>query len=129
MTAFEEIFNRLKKILQSRSGKFTVKPDTDTSYGLYAPVGPATLAMWKGKSKAPVMPIAWVETGKSYVSFHLMGIYGNQKLVDSLSPALKARMQGKTCFNFKKQDDELFNELEKITDSSIEGFRKGGYIK
>jgi hypothetical protein len=32
---------------------------------------------------------------------HLMGVYGNAQLLEGMSKDLKARMQGKTCFNFK----------------------------
>ena len=38
---------------------------------------------------------AAVQIKKSYVSFHLMPVYANPALLDSLSPALRKRMQGK----------------------------------
>ena len=90
-------------------------------------VSPAALVV-RAVMKRPIMPVAWVSIGKSYVSYHLMGIYANQKLQKSLSKALKARMQGKTCFNFKSSDNELFKELEQVTARSIEDFRKAGFI-
>lgn len=125
---FDIVFARLKEILQKYSRPFTVKPDTNTKYGLYAGIGPATLKIWGGKMKKPVMPVAWIETGKAYVSYHLMGLYGNTKLLEGLSKELKARMQGKTCFNFKKPDEKLFQELDLLTARSIEAFRKAGFI-
>ena len=125
---FDIVFTRLKEILQKYSGPFTIKPDTGTQYGLYAPIGPATLKLWGGKMKKPIMPVAWIETGKAYVSYHLMGLYGNTKLLEGMSKDLKTRMQGKTCFNFKKPDEKLFLELESLTVRSIETFRKGGFI-
>ena len=33
-------------------------------------------------------------------------------------------MQGKSCFNFTKVDDELFAELTQLTDTSYERFRQ-----
>src|SRR5258705_8084698 len=81
---FDNVFIRLKEMLQKYSGAFTVKPDLNDKYGLYAKVGPATLKVWGGKMKTPVMPIAWVEIGKAYVSYHLMGIYMNAKLQASI---------------------------------------------
>jgi hypothetical protein len=51
--------------------------------------------------KRPIIPVAWVQIGKAYVSYHLMGVSGNAKLCDTLSAKLKARMEGQTCFNFK----------------------------
>lgn len=125
---FDIVFARLKEILQKYSGSFTVKPDTNTKYGLYAAIGPATLKIWKGKMKKPAMPVAWIETGKAYVSYHLMGLYGNTALLKGLSKELKARMQGKTCFNFKKPDEKIFQELDSLTAWSIDGFRKAGFI-
>jgi len=78
--------------------------------------------------KRPIIPVAWVQIGKGYVSYHLMGVDGNTKLVDAMSPKLRARMQGKTCFNFKAADDELFAELDQLTGKSITAFRNAGYI-
>ena len=125
---FETVFNRLKKILQKHRGNFAVKPDTNNSYGLQGKPGPATLKIWGGKMKKPVMPVAWIEIGKSYVSYHIMGLYTNTALQNSMSKGLKARMQGKTCFNFKNINDEVFNELEQITVKAIEDFEKMGYV-
>ena len=125
---FDTVFTRLKEILQKYAGPFTVKPDTNTKYGLYAPIGPATLKIWGGKMKKPAMPVAWIETGKAYVSYHLMGMYGNTKLLEAMSKELKARMQGKTCFNFKKIDEKIFPELDSLTARSIDTFRKAGFI-
>ncbi len=127
-TEFEIIFAHLKEILQKYSGTFTVKPDTNTKYGLYAQIGPATLKIWGGKMRKPAMPVACVEIGKGYVSYHLMGVYGNTKLLDELSKELKARMQGKTCFNFKKVDENIFLELDSLTARSIDSFKKSGFI-
>ena len=41
-----------------------------------------------------------VQIKKNYVSFHFMPIYIDPTLRESLSPALRKRMQGKGCFNF-----------------------------
>ena len=64
---------------------------------------------------------------KAYVSYHLMGVYMNTRLLDGLSEQLRARMQGKTCFNFKSLDEVLFRELDDVTGRSIAGFRTEGY--
>ncbi len=50
-----------------------------------------------------------------YVSYHLMPIYGSPALLDGISPLLRRRMQGKSCFNFTKVDDALFTELAELT--------------
>ncbi len=56
-----------------------------------------------------------VRPGKAYVGYHLMPVYSHPALLSSLSPALKRRMQGKSCFNFKKTDPVLFEELAELT--------------
>jgi len=74
------------------------------------------------------MPIAWTEVGKNYVSYHLMPIYGCPKLVESSSEKLRARMQGKSCFNFKAVDEPLFEELERLTVAGFEALGRAKYM-
>src|ERR1700674_3440389 len=119
---FQSIFARMRGILQKHAGTLSVKDDAPDHYSLEASAGPAALQAWGGKMKRPLLPVAWVQIGKAYVSYHLMGVYGNARLRDSMSKGLKARMQGKTCFNFKSNDEALFKELEQLTAQSIAGF-------
>ena len=78
--------------------------------------------------KKLMIPVAWVQISKAYVSFHLMGVY-NDKAREGISKQLEAHMQGKTCFNFKVIDEGLFQELEVLTKRSCEGFRQSGFIE
>ena len=79
--------------------------------------------------KTPTMPVAWVQIGKAYVSFHLMGMYGNLGLQKGMSKELRKHMQGKTCFNFSACDDRMFKELGALTLRACEGFRLAGFIR
>jgi hypothetical protein len=65
-----------------------------------------------------------VRIGKSYVSYHLMGVYAFPDLLEGISAELKKRMQGKSCFNFTKTDEKLFDELDELTNRSIMRFKK-----
>jgi hypothetical protein len=56
-----------------------------------------------------------------------MPVYGSAALRDSMSPALKQRMQGKACFNFTTPDEALFAELVALTARGLVGFRRAGY--
>jgi len=67
--------------------------------------------------------IAGVRLGKSYVSYYLMPVYAMPKLVETISPELRRRMQGKACFNFTRVDEPLFAELAALTATGIERFR------
>ena len=113
--AFTETFSALRAILERRTGKLVVSEDGPTRFCLEGGLHP--------KHRKP-MPIAWVEIGKNYVSFHHMGVYARPDLLKTVSKKLKARMQGKSCFNFTSVDEPLFAELEELTVSAFEAFRK-----
>lgn len=124
----EPVFARLRNMLKKHAGRCSIAADTTQRFGLQAPIGPATLKAWKGKARSRVIAVAWVEIGKTYVSYHLMGVYMNPKLLKGVSTALLKRMQGKSCFNFKSVDEELFEELERLTAAAIDGMRTNDYI-
>ena len=65
--------------------------------------------------------VAGTRLGKRYVSYYLMSVYAQPRMLDSISPALRRRMQGKSCFNFSTVDDALLGELQLLTDRAIEG--------
>jgi hypothetical protein len=80
------------------------------------PEGISLNAPWAHPTK-PKEPMWFggVKAGKAYVSYHLMPVYTHPALAASISPALKKRMQGKSCFNFQAADPALFEELEALT--------------
>ena len=120
------VFTRLRDILSKHAGRFSVTSDTKARYCLESPVGPATLLAWGGKVKRTRIPVAWVEIGKAYVSFHLMAM--DPALRDEMSRELEKRMQGKTCFNFTTVDEALFRELEHLTARGLAAFERAGFI-
>jgi hypothetical protein len=127
-SAFHPVFKRLRAILEQHAASFAVGHDTPEHYGLEAPVGPATIRAWRGKLRSPTIPVAWVQIGKAYVSYHLMGVYGQPKLLEGYSDQLQARMQGKSCFNFKESNETLFQELERLTAQSLMAMRNAGFV-
>jgi hypothetical protein len=58
-----------------------------------------------------------------------MGLEGDAAGREALSKGLRARMQGKACFNFQAVDEPLFRELEALTARECEIFRKAGFIE
>ena len=69
-----------------------------------------------------------IKIGKRYVSFYLMPVYVHPDLMDGMSPKLRKRMQGKSCFNFTRPDDGLFGELDTLTAAGFARFRDNGLI-
>jgi len=57
-----------------------------------------------------------------------MPVYINPKFLKGISPDLKKRMQGKSCFNFKIVDESLFKELAILTKEGFEYYEKNGMI-
>lgn len=69
-----------------------------------------------------------VEIKKSYVSAHLMPVYAHPELLASISPALRKRMQGKSCFNFKPSQADLLEEFKGLLDAGVARFKADGRL-
>lgn len=131
---FESIFLGLREILQKHSDRLSVTADTPERYCLEAGVQPRLKTLPQPRSgkewtmtKQQRIPVAWIQIGKSYVSFHFMPVYMFPKLRQGLSEKLRARMQGKSCFNFTVADTALFKELEKLAEEGFAACRKAGF--
>ena len=112
-TDFPFVFEQLKSILQPFASKLTLKHDTAESYFLDSPYS----EKWKKE-----LFFASAQIKKNYVSFYLMPVYMFPELLKDISPELRKRMQGKSCFNFKKVEPELFEELAALTRKSADCF-------
>ena len=110
-----EVFARLREILVPYQGRLTVSSDEPALFELGIPASP---------DDKRGMFVAAVRDGKAYASFHLMPVYAFPDLLDSLSPELRRRMQGKSCFNFTRIDEALFAELEVVTARGIQRFQE-----
>jgi hypothetical protein len=103
---FAAAFFGLKRIFAPYTKSLNVNADTRTRYYLETKA-----ASYKGK---PLF-FGAVILGRASVSFHLMPLYWDGSLTKKLSPDLKKKMQGKSCFNFTAPNPKLFRELEKVT--------------
>jgi hypothetical protein len=98
------VFAALRAILGTHAATAAVTTNAPDHYALGRP-----------DAAGKVQFLAAVQTKKSYVAYHLFPIYTDPALLDGVSPELKARMQGKSCFNFKVVDNTLFAELQELT--------------
>jgi hypothetical protein len=57
-----------------------------------------------------------------------MPVYIKPELLDSVSPELKKRMQGKSCFNFNSLEPQLFSELAALTRDGYNSFKDQGFV-
>ena len=116
---FEPVFSALVKIMRPLSDKLVCIRDDNTEY--YLNTAHIT------KNKKPLF-FGAVQIRKNYVSYHLMPVYVFPELLRDVSPALKKRMQGKSCFNFTSIDESLLAELNALTVTGFEAYRNAGYL-
>ncbi len=107
------VHERLREILAPYRDDLSVTSDGPDGMVLEVP----------GLEGKPWGYVAATRVGKRYVSFYLMPIYAVPELADGISPELRARRQGKSCFNFTRVDDALFADLAGLAARSIPGFR------
>ena len=60
--------------------------------------------------------------------FHFMPVYEFPELLDNISPALRKRLQGKSCFNFEALDPPLFSELETLVAQGVKRYKVAGKL-
>jgi len=113
---FAAAFAVLKTVFADYAPRLAVQADTPIEYTLVT----RTASPFK-QHKGHGMYFGSVRRGKAYVSFHLVPVYMCPELAESISPALKKRMQGKACFNFKSVPEAaLIGDLTRLTEA---GFR------
>lgn len=119
--SFGEVFGRLRAILSPYAPEMEVIADSGTEYGLQT--------HWRRPKDGYPGYFGSVKVGRRYVSYHLMPVYGFPELLDSASPELRRRMQGKSCFGFAKPDDALFAELAELTRQGYDKFADAGLLE
>lgn len=116
---FDNLFGRLKEIFQPYAKKMDIAQDSQVCYLLN------TRHIMKNKQP---LCFGGVRRGKAYVSVYLMSVYACPDLLERMSPELKKRMQGKSCFNFKGVDEKLFKELKQLAKAGAAKFSDGKFI-
>ncbi len=113
-------FETLKKVLFQFEKGLEIKKDTSDYYYLNTNKEIKNKAMFFGA----------VQIRKSYLAYHLFPVYTNPELLDDISDSLKKRMQGKSCFNFKKEiSEEHLKEINALTVRAYNKFVEIGYIE
>lgn len=119
LTPREKAYNALRKILYRWAPPMVVAVNEPDHYKIDT--------RFRRKSGRP-LNFGSVRVRKTYISFVVMPIYVNPELAASLSPALRAHRQGKSCFNFNAPDEKLFAELKTLVRAGYEDYVKRGYI-
>jgi hypothetical protein len=108
---FPELFQRFRSMLEPYGERMHISADSDQWFGVdMAPDGERDPSTWFGATRL----------GKRYVSYYLMPVYVQPSLLDDVSSELRKRMQGKSCFNFARVDEDLLAELDALTKRGYE---------
>ncbi len=113
----DKVAKTLTELMLRAAPDMTVKAAGDRGVHL--------LASWDNP-RMPGQPMWFggVQKMKNYVSYHLMPVYSHASLAVTIPPALKTRMQGKSCFNFKVEDPVLFDQLEVLTRAAAAAYAR-----
>ncbi len=109
------VYVELVRIMKKHEKNLKVFTNDKDTYSLIGPMSEKfKKELWFGG----------VQIKKNYVSYHLMPVYMYPDLGKEIPGSLKKRMQGKSCFNFKQVDKDLFKQLAELTEKSIKMFKQ-----
>lgn len=115
----QPVFDALRPMLANCQSGLIVDKDLPADYSLNTPyVEKYRRSLFFGA----------VQIKKNYVSYYLMPVYIFPDLLEGISPELKRRMQGKSCFNFRKVEPALFSELDYLTQQCYTRFATEKFI-
>ncbi len=120
MPDLSPVFTELREVMAPYAAKLAPTQDDDKE--LYVDTRHIQ------KNKKPLF-FGAVLVKKAYVSFHLMPVYLKPELLATVSPELKARMQGKSCFNFAAPEPTLFKELAALTRAGYASYKEQGFVQ
>lgn len=117
--ALRTVFDVLREVLRPYAVALEVKRDSASDFYLDT--------RHIQKNKKPLF-FGAVRVQKNYVSFHLMPVYLEPRLLDGVSERLMKRMHGKSCFNFIELDRSLAEELAALTAAGYAHYEKLGLV-
>jgi hypothetical protein len=113
-----EVYLRLRPILEPYMPEMVAMQDNDR--GLYL----NTRSIMKNKQ--PLF-FASIAINKNYVSFHVFPVYMYPDLLDKVGDLMK-RMQGKSCFNFRKLSEEQVAGMRALVEAGHKRLKAEGDI-
>jgi len=113
------LFSSLRDILRVYSGSLQIVHDEEHHFY-------ANCQRSDAKGKAQFFGAVKV-SGRKHV-FHFMPIYDFPELLVDISPELRKRMQGKSCFNFEAVDPSLLVELKRLVEQGAARYKAAGKL-
>lgn len=114
-----QVFATLRGLLLAQPGRWVLVHDI--AGHVYVNCAPADA---RGKPQF----FGAVKTSGRRQLFHFMPVYDFPELLAGTSPALRQRMQGKSCFNFESIEPALLAELEALVARGAARYRDAGKL-
>lgn len=111
------VYARLRDLMAAAAPDLPVTADGEAGY---------SVDTGRHRTDGYAYQFGGVRTGSRGVSYHLLPVYYWPDLLDDVSPALRRRMQGKSCFTFTTVDEELLDELDALTRRGVDRLRSHG---
>ena len=120
------IFKKLKSSLKKQCPPMVVSKNTVNNYEI---MGNKPVPYGSTKKIIPGMYFSSTVARKDMVSFYLFPVYDKQKEFVDIAPTAMKCLKGKTCFNFKKEEQVIDKELDALLDKGARIWKKLGYMK
>lgn len=122
----QAIFHKLRAALKKHSPPMVCSKDTADTYEL---IGNKPVPYGSTKKMVPGMYFSSVVARKEMVSFYLFPLYYHEREFRDLAPTVMRCLKGKSCFNFKKEEEVVEKELYALLKKGVQSWKKQGYLK
>ncbi|MBI3005818.1 MAG: hypothetical protein HYY49_10450 [Ignavibacteriales bacterium] len=122
----KNIFTKLKAALAKQCPPMVKAKDTSDTFEI---IGNKAVPYGSTKKAVPGMYFSSVVARKDMVSFYFMPAYDDRKGFNNIAPTAMKCLKGRTCFNFKKEEQVVEKELDALLSEGAEIWKKQGYVK
>ncbi|MBD79592.1 MAG: hypothetical protein CL840_11800 [Crocinitomicaceae bacterium] len=110
-----KLFEKVKAKIEPHAKNQDIRTDTDKAYHVY---GTTTVVI--GKKTTEGHYFASSMKNKNFVGFYFFPIYTHkEEFTAEEFPNLMKTLKGKSCFHIKKDDPEVFDEMEKLLQKGV----------
>ena len=122
----KNVFDKLKAALKRQCPPMVCTKESDN---VCEAIGNKPVPYGSTKKIVPGMYFASTVARKDMVSFYLFPLYYREKEFAGLAPTAMKCLKGKTCFNFKKEEQVIEKEIDALLAKGVALWKKSGYMK
>ena len=122
----KNIFNKLKTALKKQSPPMVISKNTADTYEI---IGNKSVPYGSKKIIVSGMYFSSTVARKDKVSFYFLPAYFGKKEFARIAPTVMKYLKGKSCFNFKKEEQVVGKELDALLKKGVAIWKKQGYVK